>query len=208
MADNIVVNIIEEIDDVSIILTSPIDGREIELRNVSGYIDWRYVNEISWKHLVALSEITGPAGKYIIAVEFSGNDIKFTFNDTSNIFLLNAKIELKGDQGDKGEKGDKGDQGEKGESGQSWTKKKVISITGYIIKDTIIDVNTSGVNYTVDGDIIDLESSELVFNDNKIIYITQNGVDQEKGVDVLWCSNISFKFNIDLDVLDKILILT
>lgn len=200
--DNISVNIIEEIDDISIILTSPIDGREIELRNVSGYIDWRYVNEISWKHLVALSEITGPTGKYIIAVEFSGNDIQFTFNDTSNIFLLNAKIELKGDKGDQGEKGDKG------ESGQGWIKKKAISITGYIIKDTIINVNTSGTNYIVDGDSIDLESSELIFNNNKVIYITQNGVTQEKGVDVVWCSNISFKFNIDLDVLDKILILT
>jgi hypothetical protein len=137
-------------------------------------------------------------GKYIIAVEFSGNDMKFTFNDTSSISLVDAKIQLKGDQGLKGDKGD---------PGQGWTKKKAISITGYIIKDTILDVNTSGINYTVDGDVLDLESSEILFNSNKAIYITQNGVTQEKGVDVLWSSNITLKFNIDLDALDKILIL-
>lgn len=40
------------------------DGRDIELRKTSTHIQWRYTTEAdtAWRDLVALSEITGPAG--------------------------------------------------------------------------------------------------------------------------------------------------
>lgn len=40
-----------------------IDGREIELRLNSDYLQWHYVGETSWKNLIAVQQITGPAGE-------------------------------------------------------------------------------------------------------------------------------------------------
>ena len=37
-------------------------ARDVELRRSSGYIQWRYAGESSWINLVALTDITGPAG--------------------------------------------------------------------------------------------------------------------------------------------------
>lgn len=38
------------------------DGREIELQKSSTHIQWKYTTENTWKDLVALADITGPAG--------------------------------------------------------------------------------------------------------------------------------------------------
>lgn len=38
------------------------NGREVELSVVNGYIAWRYAGETTWRNLVALSDLTGPAG--------------------------------------------------------------------------------------------------------------------------------------------------
>jgi hypothetical protein len=38
------------------------DGREIELQASVTHIQWRFVGEVSWTNLIALSSITGPAG--------------------------------------------------------------------------------------------------------------------------------------------------
>ena len=38
------------------------DGREIELQASLTHIQWRYVGDVSWTNLVALSAITGPTG--------------------------------------------------------------------------------------------------------------------------------------------------
>lgn len=38
------------------------DGREVELQKSATHIQWRYVGDASWTNLVALTEITGPAG--------------------------------------------------------------------------------------------------------------------------------------------------
>lgn len=42
--------------------TDGTDGREIELQTNATHIQWRYVGDVSWTNLVALSTITGPAG--------------------------------------------------------------------------------------------------------------------------------------------------
>lgn len=39
-----------------------VDGRTVELRTTSSDIEWRYIGDNSWTHLVALAEITGPTG--------------------------------------------------------------------------------------------------------------------------------------------------
>lgn len=39
------------------------DAREIELQNDGTYIQWRYVDDLSWTNLVALEDITGPQGE-------------------------------------------------------------------------------------------------------------------------------------------------
>ena len=38
------------------------DGREIEMQKSATHVQWRYVGDASWTNLVALTEITGPAG--------------------------------------------------------------------------------------------------------------------------------------------------
>ena len=38
------------------------DGREVELSVVNGYIAWRYTGETKWRNLIAISDLTGPAG--------------------------------------------------------------------------------------------------------------------------------------------------
>lgn len=38
------------------------DGREVQLQKTATYIQWRYVGDTAWTNLVALADITGPAG--------------------------------------------------------------------------------------------------------------------------------------------------
>ena len=71
------------------------DGREIELRKDSLYIQWRYKGDSSWNNLIAYSDLKGDKG------------------DTG---AQGAKGD-KGDKGDRGEQGIQGPQGLKGEQG-------------------------------------------------------------------------------------------
>ena len=38
------------------------DGREVEIQNNGTHIQWRYVGDVSWTNLAALTTITGPQG--------------------------------------------------------------------------------------------------------------------------------------------------
>ena len=68
------------------------DGREIELRKDSLYIQWRYKGDSSWNNLIAYSDLKGDKG------------------DT-------GAQGAKGAKGDKGDKGEQGVQGPKGDQG-------------------------------------------------------------------------------------------
>ena len=68
------------------------DGREIELRKDSLYIQWRYKGDSSWNNLIAYSDLKGDKG------------------DT-------GAQGAKGDKGDKGDRGEQGIQGPKGDQG-------------------------------------------------------------------------------------------
>lgn len=89
----------------------------------------------------------------------------------------------------------------------AWTKTKKISFTGFVAKETSINVNSDGVNYTVSGDILNLGIDAEAFNNNKLIYITYNGVDQEKGVDIIYLTDTTFKIIDDVDENDDIIIM-
>lgn len=73
------------------------DGREIELRATGTQIQWRYVGDITWINIVALSTLKGADG----ADGDDGSD---------------GAVGPQGPTGAKGDKGDKGDTGAAGES--------------------------------------------------------------------------------------------
>jgi hypothetical protein len=55
--EQINISIIEESNEVIVAITSPIDGREIELRKTSTYIQWRYLNALEWTNLISIAEL-------------------------------------------------------------------------------------------------------------------------------------------------------
>ena len=89
------------------------DGREIELRKDSLYIQWRYKGDSSWNNLIAYSDLKGDKGD-------KGNK-----GDRGEQGIQGPKGEqgiqglqgLKGDTGAKGDKGDRGEQGIQGPKG-------------------------------------------------------------------------------------------
>ena len=60
------------------------NGREVELSVDNGYIVWRYVGDTKWRNLVALSDLTGPAGTSpTIAVETISGGHRVTITDVN-----------------------------------------------------------------------------------------------------------------------------
>ena len=80
------------------------DGREIELRKDSLYIQWRYKGDSSWNNLIAYSDLKGDKG------DTGAQGAKGDKGDR-------GEQGLKGDTGAQGAKGAKGDKGDKGEQG-------------------------------------------------------------------------------------------
>lgn len=74
------------------------DGREVELQKTGTHIQWRYVGDVSWTNLVALTDITGPTG---------------ATGATGSAGAAGAT----GSTGPKGDKGDTGDAGPTGPTG-------------------------------------------------------------------------------------------
>lgn len=104
-------------------------------------------------------------------------------------------------QGAKGDKGDKGDPGVGG-----WTKVKKITVVNQILVGTTIDCNTAGLDYTITGDNVALGINAPTFNANVGIYITFNGVDQEKGDEVIYVNATSIKMAFTIDPGEEITI--
>ena len=92
------------------------DGREIELRNNGLFIQWRYVGDVSWIDLVALSELEGPQGIQGIQGIQGEQGPK---GDTGDI----------GPQGPQGLKGDTGEQGIQGPAGTNGADGVNVTIT-------------------------------------------------------------------------------
>ena len=76
------------------------DGREIELRKDSLYIQWRYKGDSSWNNLIAYSDKDGKEG----------------------VNGVNGRYGAKGDKGDRGEQGIQGPKGDQGIQGPQGLK--------------------------------------------------------------------------------------
>ena len=95
------------------------DGREIELRKDSLYIQWRYKGDSSWNNLIAYSDLKGDKG------DAGAQGAKGDKGDRGEQGVQGPKGDqgiqglqgLKGDAGAQGAKGDKGDKGDRGEQG-------------------------------------------------------------------------------------------
>ena len=98
------------------------DGREIELRKDSLYIQWRYKGDSSWNNLIAYSDLKGDKGD--TGAQGAKGD-KGDKGDRGEQGVQGPKGDqgiqglqgLKGDTGAQGAKGDKGDKGDRGEQG-------------------------------------------------------------------------------------------
>ena len=98
------------------------DGREIELRKDSLYIQWRYRGDSSWNNLIAYSDLKGDKGD--TGAQGAKGD-KGDKGDRGEQGVQGPKGDqgiqglqgLKGDTGAQGAKGDKGDKGDRGEQG-------------------------------------------------------------------------------------------
>lgn len=79
-------------------------------------------------------------------------------------------------------------------------------VTTAFIADEVITLSTgagdsSGAS-TVTGETVALGASAIIFNANNLLTITVNGVEQLKGVDVVWDSNLTMHFAVALDIAD------
>lgn len=83
-------------------------------------------------------------------------------------------------------------------SGTIQTKEIKLVITGTIVANTNMDVNASGANYTKTGDTINIGVDVATFNGNNNLLFYRNGVEIEKGDDVIYVDNTTVKFVEDL----------
>lgn len=99
------------------------DGREIELRANMTHIQWRYVGDVAWTDLIALSLITGPAGEpgtdgtdgREIELQKTSTHIQWRYVGAPSWTNLVALVDITGPKGDKGDDGDPGPAGADGE---------------------------------------------------------------------------------------------
>jgi len=111
------------------------DGREVELRTDSGYIQWRYAGDSAWNNLIAISAITGSVGATgadgrEIELQTDGGYIQWRYagdTDWQNLAALSA---ITGPQGATGATGATGAAGENGNMGAAGRGIESITRTG------------------------------------------------------------------------------
>jgi hypothetical protein len=102
----------------------PQDGRNVELQATDTFIQWRYEGEADWTDLIALTEITGPAGPNI-ELQSDGTNIQWravgdvAWNDLIPLSAITGAPGPEGPTGPGLEDGDKGDV-TVSSSGTSW----------------------------------------------------------------------------------------
>ena len=82
--------------------------------------------------------------------------------------------------------------------------KTKLGISGTIIAATTFLTNNSGVNYTKTGDSIYLGATDVEFNANNNLKFLLNGVEQEKGVNVIFVTSYSFYLDVAVNNTDII----
>lgn len=74
------------------------DGKQVELQQSSGYVQWRYVGDITWLNLMPLSMITGSDGRTVDLRE-TGGWIQWRHQGDAQWQNLMSIAEMKGDPG-------------------------------------------------------------------------------------------------------------
>jgi len=69
----------------------------------------------------------------------------------------------------------------------------LVTFTSEVAADTVIDVTTSGVGYTVTGDTVSLGGSSAIFEADADLEINLNGLELEKGSSVTWSSSTTLQ---------------
>ena len=114
------------------------DGREVEIRATSTYIQWRYAGETSWNNLVALSSLKGatgadgaPGANGADGVGISGVAFKETDSSGNNVYTITLTNGTTYDfAAPKGATGSKGDTGATGPNSVSTST--ATNITGIL----------------------------------------------------------------------------
>jgi hypothetical protein len=110
------------------------DGREVELQKTATHIQWRYVGDVSWTNLVALTDIKGDQGNAgtngangtngtngddgrDVELQTSATHIQWRYVGDASWTNLVALADIKGDQGNPGTPGTNGTNGTIGVDG-------------------------------------------------------------------------------------------
>ncbi|MBQ5966765.1 MAG: collagen-like protein [Clostridiales bacterium] len=96
------------------------DGREVEIRNNNGVLQWRYSGSDDWKTLLQVSSLQGTDGR---PVEFGvvGGTISWRYRGDSDAswHTVVSIASLKGADGPTGIPGEQGPKGDKGDAGKA-----------------------------------------------------------------------------------------
>jgi len=83
-----------------------------------------------------------------------------------------------------------------------------LTITGFIVSTTTLSVTSNGTNFVKSGDNGNLGASDSEFLSIEFIQCFLNGVALIKGTEMIWISSTSFSISVDLDLGDKLIVLS
>jgi len=88
------------------------------------------------------------------------------------------------------------------------SRETIISFTATVAADTTLDLTQNGTGYTKSGENPVLGATSDEFNKARHVRILLNGVEQDKGIDVIWVSNTTAQIKFICDAGDKIRVLS
>lgn len=74
------------------------DGKQVEIQNANGWVQWRYVGDASWRNLIALSSLEGADGRSV-SLRVNAGWIQWQHDGDSSWQNLMSTAEMKGDPG-------------------------------------------------------------------------------------------------------------
>jgi len=86
------------------------DGKQVELHEGSGYVQWRYVGETTWRNLMPLSDISGADGRSV-NLRVNSGWIQWQHSGDSAWQNLMSMDDMRGSDGKDGENGSDGADG-------------------------------------------------------------------------------------------------
>lgn len=94
------------------------DGKQVELQELSGYVQWRYSGETTWRNLMPLSMITGSDGSdgRTVDLQEAGGWIQWRHQGDAQWQNLVSLDEMRGADGQDGSDGTDGSDGQPGAS--------------------------------------------------------------------------------------------